>query len=125
MSTKEYPLDHIQALHLLTGDEPVKLEDAEGDFYWREGDKVIHVDYNHFKNRMNYIGFITIIKDTYLRIYEPPKPEKLEPVELCEELVKHIGGHNGFAYKLYGLLIAQALRMAREEREAEKKGEGK
>lgn len=119
MSTKEYPLDYIQALHLLTGEEPVKLEDADGDFYWREGDKIIHVDYNHFKNRINYIGFITIIKDTYLRIYEPPK---LEPVELCEEVRSICNLSNR---DLFGLIIAQALRMAREEREAEKKGDGK
>lgn len=125
MTTKEYPLDYIQALHLLTGEERVKLEDADGDFYWREGDKIIHVDYNHFKNRINYIGFITIIKDTYLRIYEPPAPEKLEPVELCDELKSHYGSME----RRYGLIIAQAVReavkIAREEREAEKKGEGK
>lgn len=120
MSTKEYPLDTRQALHLLTGENPPVLIDRV--------ERTISVVRGCFYccdtcNTLEHI--VNILNTTSWRIYEPPKPEKLEPVELCEELVKHIGGHNGFAYKLYGLLIAQALRMAREEREAEKKGDGK
>jgi hypothetical protein len=122
MSTKEYPLDHIQALHLLTGEDPVTLEDEDGDRYHREKNAVRMTYFNNGSVVTMGSWYVHPNCSTKFRIYEPPK---LEPVELCEELVKHIGGHNGFAYKLYGLLIAQALRMAREEREAEKKGDGK
>lgn len=73
------------------------------------------------------VGISRVLFQSF-RIYEPPKPEKLEPVELCEEVKEHFG-YGVIPARAYGLIIAQAVReavkIAREEREAEKKGEGR
>lgn len=115
MSTKGYPLDTRQALHLLTGDNPPVLIDRV--------ERTISVIRGCFYccdtcNSLEHI--VNILNTTSWRIYEPPKPPKLEPVELCEEVrsICNLSNHD-----LYGLIIAQAVRMAREEREAEKKGD--
>ena len=123
MSTKEYPLDYIQALHLLTGEEPVTLEIDCGLKVARQN-YVIAVDGSTYSIR----GFVDHYGHKYFRIYEPPAPEKLEPVELCSKLFDIIDDFHAapsFYRKIYGLIIAQAVRdavkIAREEREAEKK----
>ena len=112
MSTKEYPLDHIQALHLLTGEEPVTLEMDCGRKVTRRGGCIAVESYEYlvrnFSRNYDY---------RFFRIYEPPAPPKLEPVELCDEVRSICNLSNR---DLFGLIIAQAVRMAREEREAEK-----
>lgn len=127
MSTKEYPLDHIQALHLLTAKEPAILTADSGAKVTRKGHCII---INSLCCSIE--GFLRDYKHFLFRIYEPPAPEKLEPVELCSELFDIVDDFHAapsFYRKIYGLLIAQAVReavkIAREEREAEKKGEGK
>lgn len=120
MSTKEYPLDYIQALHLLTGEEPVDLEASSGGLVKRRGPLFI-CPYPGGESIYYIEAFVKHFRSYNFRIYEPPAPEKLEPVELCEELKSHYGS----AERCYGLIIAQAVReavkIAREEREAEKK----
>jgi hypothetical protein len=117
MTTKEYPLDYIQAFHLLTGEEPVELE-TDKELRCKRSGNVIWVN----GVRWEIDDFLIAFKGDDFRIYEPPKPEKLEPVELCEEVRSICNLSNR---DLYGLIIAQALRMAREEREAEEKGDGR
>ena len=120
MSTKKYPLDHIQALHLLTGDEPVTLEDINGELHTRKGWEFIEGDpeFDTYIKRAASC-FCSEKFSSRFRIYDQLR---LEPVELCEEVRSICNLSNR---DLYGLIIAQAVRMAREEREAEKKGEGK
>ena len=120
MSTKEYPLDYIQALHLLTGDEPKILEDDTRDTYERRGVNIFTTYKDGGWHNLTFVDFLESRREYSYRIYEPPAPEKLEPVELCEELQEIT-----FDHSLYGLVIAQAVKMAREEREAEKKGDGR
>lgn len=118
MSTKEYPLDTRQALHLLTGENPPVLIDRV--------ERTISVVRGCFYccdtcNSLEHI--VNILNTTSWRICEPPAPPKLEPVELCSELFDIVDDFHAapsFYRKIYGLLIAQAVRMAREEREAEK-----
>ena len=117
MSTKEYPLNHIQALHLLTGEVPKELETSFLQRVNRDGDYLVCNE-----NRWHFYDFIIGFRNHRFRIYEPPAPEKLEPVELCQEL---LDASYSACYRIYGLVIAQAVRdavkIAREEREAEKK----
>ena len=119
MTTKDYPLDIIKALHLLTGDEPVELETNTGERISRKGEYIL-LD----KTKCTIPYFTNLYGSNSFRIYEPPKPAKLEPVELDWELTSRMTGRdNKDTRDVIGLAIAQAVRMAREEREAEKKGE--
>ena len=121
MTTKDYPLDIIKALHLLTGDEPIELETVKGERISRKGEHILLG-----KTMCTIPYFISLHNSNSFRIYEPPKPPKLEPVELCEEVLdryEELYGRSMFGRdvkEFYGTLIAQAVRMAREEREAEK-----
>ena len=119
MSTKEYPLDYIQALHLLTGEEPKILEDDTRDTYERRGVNIFTTYKDGGWHNLTFVDFLESRREYSYRIYEPPAPEKLEPVELCDELKEQVLSCN---HDAFGLAIAQAIRMAREEREAEKKG---
>ena len=130
MTTKDYPLDIIKALHLLTGDGPVELEMSDGDRVKRK-DGYVLVAGDKCSLRHSLSNFAQYYNSLFFRIYEPPKPAKLEPVELCQEVLdryEELYGRSMFGRdikKFYGTLIAQAVRMAREEREAEKKGEAR
>ena len=120
MTTKDYPLDYIQALHLLLGESRVTLEDTDGDRYHRDKGVIQITYFSGHTARTMFSSFMDSRVITNFRIYEPPAPEKLAPVELCEEITDICISNN---HRLFGLAIAQAVRMAREEREAEKKGE--
>lgn len=119
MSRKDYPLDIIKALHLLTGDGPVELEMSDGDRVKRK-DGYVLVAGDKCSLRHSLSNFAQYYNSLFFRTYEPPKPPKLEPVELDSELIKHVGNLGEYLRIAYGLIIAQAVRMAREEREAEK-----
>ena len=128
MTTKDYPLDIIKALHLLTGDGPVELEMSDGDRVKRE-DGYVLVAGDKYSLRHSLSNFAQYYKSHFFRTYEPPKPpkpSKLEPVELCQEVLERyeeLYGRSMFGRdvkEFYGTLIAQAVSMAREEREAEK-----
>ena len=123
MTTKDYPLDIIKALHLLTGDGPVELEMSDGDRVKRE-DGYVLVAGDKYSLKYSLSNFAQYYNSHFFRTYEPPKPPKLEPVELDWELTSRMTGRdNKDTRDVIGLAIAQAVRMAREEREAEKKGE--